>query len=98
MPHPKRFINLGIASFTQNMNGICIRGNYKGKDYFLEKHPLENYSIHVEYSFPYLKKKDIVSISTNNDTLFFIPEESHKIQKVLLATEELYKYFKRNFE
>jgi len=95
MPHPKCFIKLGTASFSQNMNGIFIKGNYNDKDYCLEKHPLENYSIHIEYGFPYLNKKDIVSISTNDDTLFFISEEGHKIQKLSLATEELHKYCKR---
>jgi DNA-directed RNA polymerase subunit RPC12/RpoP len=97
MPHPKRFVKLGEASFIQNMNGICVKGNYNGEDYLLEKHPLENYSIHVEYNFPYLKKRDVVSISTLDDTLFFIPEESQKIQKLSLATEELNKFHKRNF-
>jgi DNA-directed RNA polymerase subunit RPC12/RpoP len=96
MPHPKRFIKLGAASFSQDMKGICIKGNYNGKDFLLEKHPLENYSIHVEYHFPYLQKRDIVSVSTLDDTLFFVPEESHKIQKLSLATEELNKYYKRN--
>ena len=95
MPHPKRFIKLGTASFSQSMNGIVVKGNYNGEDYVLEKHPLENYSIHVEYAFPYLKKKDIVSVSTNDDSLFFIPTESHKIQKLSLATEELNRYYKK---
>ncbi|MDR1739907.1 MAG: hypothetical protein LBR45_04045 [Bacteroidales bacterium] len=94
MPHPKRFVELGTASFFQNINGISIKGNYNGKDFSLEKHPLESYSIHVEYNFPYLRNRDIVGISTNDDTLFFIPEDSRKIQKISIATEELYKYYK----
>ena len=95
MPHPKKFINLGIAGFTQDMGGIKVAGFYNGKPFSLERKALDNYSIHVEYKFPYLKGKDIVSVSSNKDTLFFVPEESHKIQKIALATEELYKFYKK---
>jgi len=94
MPHPKRFIDLGNATFCQDMEGIKVEGLYNGKPFCLERKALDNYSIHVEYKFPYLKGKDIVSISSNNDTLFFVPQETHKIQKLSLATEELYKYHK----
>jgi DNA-directed RNA polymerase subunit RPC12/RpoP len=94
MPHPKKFIDLGTASFSQDMEGIKAAGFYNGKTFSLERKALDNYSLHVEYSFPYLKGNDIVSISSNEDTLFFVPEETHKIQKLSLATEELYKYYK----
>ena len=94
LPHPQKFINLGTASFVQDLNGIKIEGNYKGKPFKYERKALDNYSIHVEYKFPYLKGKDIVSISSNEDSLFFVPTETNKIQKLSLATEELYKYHK----
>ena len=94
MPHPKKFINLGTASFLQDMEGVKVAGFYNGKSFSLERKALDNYSLHVEYKFPYLKGKDIVSISSNQDTLFFVPEEPHKIQKLSLATEELYRYYK----
>jgi len=94
MPHPKKFINLGNATFKQDMERIKVSGFYNGKPFHLDRKALDNYSIHVEYQFPYLKGKDIVSISSNNDTLYFVPEETNKIQKLSLATEELYKYHK----
>ena len=94
MPHPKGFIDLGTADFLQNMDGIKIAGSYNGKPFHFERRALDNYSIHVEYKFPYLKGKDIVSLSSNEDTLFFVPKETNKIQKLSLATEELYNYYK----
>jgi len=94
MPHPKKFIDLGTASFLQDMEGIKITGFYNDKTFYFERKALDNYSLHVEYKFPYLKGKDIVSISSHEDTLFFVPKEPNQIQKLSLATEELYKYYK----
>jgi len=94
MPHPKKFIDLGQASFKQDIKGIKVEGFYNGQPFSYERKALDNYSIHVEYKFPYLKGKDIVSLSSNTDTLFFVPKETNKIQKLSLATEELYKYSK----
>ena len=92
LPHPKKFIDLGTASFVQNNDGIRVEGFYNGKPYHYISKALDNYSIHVEYKFPYLKGKDIVSLSSNRDTLYFVPNETDKIQKLSLATEELYRY------
>jgi uncharacterized Zn-finger protein len=94
LPHPRRFIELGEATFAQDMHGIRIKGYFNGKEYTVQRTPLENYSLHVEYRFPYLNKKDIVSVSTKDDTLFFMPKDSSKIQKLSLATEELYEFTK----
>jgi DNA-directed RNA polymerase subunit RPC12/RpoP len=94
MPHPKKFIDLGDATFCQDLEGIKVAGFYNGKPFNLDRKALDNYSIHVEYKFPYLKGKDIVSISSYSDTLFFVPKETNQIQKLSLATEELYKYHK----
>ncbi len=94
LPHPKKFIDLGNASFKQDMNGIKVEGLYNGQPFHHEWKALDNYSIHVEYKFPYLKGKDIVSLSSNADTLYFVPKETNQIQKLSLATEELYKYHK----
>jgi len=94
MPHPKKFIDLGTADFEQNMEGIKVAGYFNGQPFCLERKAIDTYSIHVEYKFPYLKGKDIISISSGSDTLFFVPDKSNKIQKIALATEELYKYYK----
>jgi DNA-directed RNA polymerase subunit RPC12/RpoP len=94
MPHPKKFIDLGTANFSQDSEGIKVTGFYNEKPFYFERKVLDNYSLHVEYKFPYLKGKDIVSISSNEDTLYFVPEETNKIQKLSLATEELYRYYK----
>jgi DNA-directed RNA polymerase subunit RPC12/RpoP len=94
LPHPEKFIDLGTASFLQDMSGIKVTGFYNGEPVYYERKALDSYSLHVEYKFPYLKGKDIVSVSSNEDSLFFVPEETNKIQKLSLATEELYKYHK----
>ena len=94
MPHPKKFIDLGSADFSQDEEGIKVSGFYNGKQFSFERKALDNYSLHIEYKFPYLKGKDIVSVSSNDDTFYFVPKETNKIQKLSLATEELYKYHK----
>jgi transposase-like protein len=93
MPHPSKTIDVGECFIHHDNNGFVIKGNYKGVPFEINKKPIENYSVHVEYLFPYLKKQDIISISTLNDTLFMIPKlgESNRLQKVLLAAEELFK-------
>jgi len=92
MPNPKKFIGLGRAVFTHGMNGFRATGHYNGEDFTIIKRPLENYAVHVEYNFPYLKKRDVISFSTDDDTFFFLPDNSDSLQKVALATEELYKF------
>ena len=94
MPHPEKFIDLGTARFLQDMAGIKVTGFYNEKSFYFERKALDSYSLHVEYKFPYLKGKDIVSISSNEDTLYFVPKDTNKIQKLSLATEELYRYYK----
>ena len=97
-PHPKELIYLGAADFTHNKNGYSKKGHYNGQDYSIEKAPLENYGVYVEYDWEKLKEKngkDLFSLSTLKDTFFFFPHtQKNIITKLSLATEELYKMAK----
>ncbi|MDR2822570.1 MAG: hypothetical protein LBV58_03365 [Acholeplasmatales bacterium] len=93
LPHPSKFYDIGVCHIVHDCNGFVVTGNYNGENFRVVKKPSENYGLHAEYKFPYLKNNDIFSLSTRDDTFFFIVEEKDKIriQKLAIATEELYK-------
>jgi len=92
MPHGKYAIKLGRTNITHNNDGFRMTGHYNGEDFEIVKLPLENYSIQTEYSFPRLKRKHTVGISTDNDTFYFFPTQDGMIQKIYFGVEELYKF------
>ncbi|MDR0849925.1 MAG: hypothetical protein LBN07_00360 [Christensenellaceae bacterium] len=94
MPHPKKMIPIGSVNFRHDNSGFKVSGSFNGQDFEIVKEPLENYAVHVEYSTPFLKRHDIVSFSDNNDSYFFVSKTPERIQKISLATEELYEQVK----
>ena len=95
-PHSKYAIKLGKTTVTHDVDGLKMTGHYNGEDFLIVKHPLENYSIQTEFSFPRFKGKHTVGISTENDTFYFFPTKDGMIQKIYFGVEELYKYTKAN--
>lgn len=92
LPHPKRFIELGEATLTHDMNGFVLRGEFDGMDYSMTLPAAQRYSIHVEYDYRRWKR-DCVDLSTLTDTMFVFPQgEDFSVTKISLATEELYKF------
>ncbi len=91
LPNAKRFIDLGKAKLTHDMNGFLLEGVYNGEPYKVEKNVPSLYSCHIEYN--YLGKHgDCVDLNTANDTLYIYPEgNDFSVTKIALATEELYK-------
>ena len=51
---------------------------------------LEINSLHVEYDFGPIQKKDFVDISTENDSFYCTIDQTGMITKLAFATEELY--------
>lgn len=90
LPNPRRFIDIGDAQLTHNMEGFHLKGLYKGFEYSLTLPVKQLYSVHIEFS--YLKwKRDCIDLSTLTDTFFIFPYgDDFSVTKMSLATEELY--------
>lgn len=87
-----RYIPLGKAELTHNMQGFTLKGNYNGEPYEVKWDPKNLYSCHIEYE--YLGKYgDCIDLNTLQDTFYIYPEDClFSVTKMALATEELWKY------
>ena len=91
LPRIYRYIPLGKAKLTHDIeNGFVLDGHYRGQDYHIQRTPAQTNSLHVEYDFGPLKKKDYVDISTENDSFYCQITQKNVITKLAFATEELY--------
>ncbi|MBQ0167152.1 MAG: hypothetical protein KBT02_08600 [Treponema sp.] len=90
LPNPKRYIDIGKATLTHNMNGFRLEGICNGEPYTVEIPAKEQYSCHIEYE--YLGKfGDCIDLNTLKDTLYIYPEgKDFAVTKFALATEELF--------
>lgn len=91
LPRCWRYIPLGKACLTHDAeSGFVLEGEYRGKVYRIQRTPLQTNSLHVEYDFGPLGKKDYVDISTENDSFYCHPTMPNVITKLAFATEEVY--------
>lgn len=92
LPRCYRFVPLGKAKITHDAeNGFVLEGHYRGKDYKIQRMPLQSNSLHVEYDFQHIKPIDCIDISTENDSFYCFPTKENVVTKLSLATEEIYK-------
>lgn len=92
MPRCYRFMPLGRATLTHDPeNGFVLTGFYRGKEYRIQRTPLQTNSLHVEYDFPHIKPFDCVDISTEDDSFYCFPAKENVVTKLAFATEEIYK-------
>lgn len=98
LPNAKKFIDIGEATLTHDMNGFRLTGNAMGEPYDIEWSPMTLYSCHIEYD--YLGKHgDCVDLNTSTDTLYVYPQDClFSVTKMALATEELYEHAKRSLK
>jgi hypothetical protein len=91
MPRCWRFEHLGDAKLKHDPdNGFILEGYYRGKDYRIQRMPLQTNSLHIEYDWCYVKPFDCVDISTENDSFFCYPKKENVVTKMAFATEILY--------
>ncbi len=91
MPGCWKFEPLGNAKLTHDIDeGFIIEGHYNGKDYRIQRKPIEINSLHVEYDFQHIKPFDCIDISTENDSFYCYPTKPNVITKLGFATEILY--------
>lgn len=92
LPRCLRFEKLGKARLTHDtVNGFVLEGHYNGSDYRIERTPIENNSLHIEYDYCYIKPFDCVDISTERDSFYCYPTKENVVTKMAFATEEIYK-------
>ena len=91
LPRVLRYIPLGKARLTHDaVNGFQLEGHYRGKKYYIHRQPSQTNSLHVEYDFGPLGKRDYVDISTENDSFYCRLTGRTQLTKLAFATEEIY--------
>ena len=92
LPRCWRFLHLGDATLTHDINeGFTLTGHYRGQDYKIERKPLGQIGLHIEYDYCYIKPFDCVDISTDKDSFYCYPTKQNVITKLSFATEEIYR-------
>ena len=92
LPRCYKYEPLGFGKLTHDTEeGFVLTGHYRGKDYRIQRVPLQTNSWHVEYDFLRIKPFDLVDISTENDSFYCYTTKKDVITKLAFATEEIYK-------
>ena len=96
LPRCFRFINLGKGTLTHDpKNGFVLKGFHNGETFHIQRTPLENNGLHIEYDYCYIKPFDCVDISIETDSFYCYPAKENVITKLAFATEEIYKLNKK---
>lgn len=91
LPRVWRYIPLGKARLTHDPeNGFRLEGHYRGQRYYIHRQPQQTNSLHVEYDFGPLGKRDFLDISTENDSFYCCPSRPNMLTKLAFATEIIY--------
>ena len=91
LPRAWKFEKLGNAKITHDAeNGFVLVGNYRNSEYKIQRKPLDNNSLHIEYDYCYLKPFDCFDISCENDSFYCYPTKQNVVTKLGFATEEIY--------
>ena len=92
LPRCWKFEKLGKAKLRHTMDeGFVLEGHYNGEDYRIQRLPIQQNSLHIEYDYCYLRPEDCVDISTENDSYYCYPEtRTDVVTKLAFATEILY--------
>jgi hypothetical protein len=92
LPRCWRFTHLGKAKITHDPeNGFVLEGHYNGAPYRVQRTPIENNSLHIEYDYCYIKPYDCFDISTEKDSFYCYPTKPNVVTKLGFAVEELYR-------
>jgi len=92
MPRAWRFLHLGPGRLTHDPEeGFIVEGHHNGKDFRIQRKPLQTNSLHIEYDYCYIKPFDCVDISTEDDSFTCYPKNKQNVvTKMAFATEILY--------
>ena len=100
LPNAKRFYDQGRGKLVQTCKGTFLECTAYGEKLSLSWAGTELESVHIEYDYPYNKKKykknvfgDCVDISTADDSYWLHPVNLRdQLTKLSFATEEIYKF------
>ena len=91
LPMCWKFKELGGARLTHDReNGFVLEGFYNGQPYRVQRLPLDNNSLHIEYDYCYIKPFDCLDISTEKDSFYCYPKRENVVTKLAFATEIIY--------
>lgn len=98
LPNAKRFYAQGKGKLVQTAEGTVLECTAYGQQVRLEWKASELESVHVEYDYPFEKRKykhnvlgDCVDISTNDESYWLHPlNKRTQLTKISFATEEIY--------
>lgn len=98
LPNAKRFYDNGRGKFVQTPEKTVLECTAYGKPFRLELAATELESIHIEYDYPFEKKKypqncfgDCLDISTADDSFWIHPVNKRlQLTKISFATEEMH--------
>ena len=91
LPRVLRYIPLGKAKLKHTIkDGFTLEGFYRNEKYYINRSPIQTNSLHVEYDFGPLGKKDFIDISTENDSFYCNLDGKNILTKLAFATEILY--------
>ena len=92
MPRCWRFEPLGKATLTHDPEeGFILTGHYRGKDYRIQRHPLQMNSLHIEYDWYRIRKADNIDISTEEESFYcYFHNAQNVVTKLAFATEAIY--------
>lgn len=91
LPRCWKFEALGKGKVRHDPEeGFILTGEYNGKEYRIQRTPIQTNSLHVEYDYCYIKPFDCFDISTENDSFYCYPTKENVITKLAFATEILY--------
>lgn len=90
-PRCWKFEHLGAGKLTHDVKeGFIVEGFYRGEKYRIQRKPIQNNSLHIEYDYCYIKPFDCVDISTETDSFICYPKKENVVTKLAFATEEIY--------
>lgn len=91
LPRCWKFEKLGRGKLRHNpTEGFVIEGEYRGEPYRIQRTPIQNNSLHVEYDYCYIKPFDCLDISTESDSFYCYPTKQNVVTKLAFATEIIY--------
>ncbi len=99
LPNAKKFCDQGRGRLTQSIEGTTLTCTAYGKPVTLTWAGTELESVHIEYDYPFRKKKyrenvfgDCIDISTVEDSYWLHPVGLRdQLTKISYATEEIYR-------
>ena len=92
MPRCWKFEKLGKGKIRHTIEeGWVLEGHYRGEDYRIQRQPIQQNALHIEYDYCYIRPEDCLDISTENDSFYCYPlTRTDVITKLAFATEILY--------